>query len=489
MAIVSLISIDLFAQQQFDIRFLLDDLDCQTGEACYLVQVRSADGQTWNLAGQNYRIYYDASTASYINGSVESRLPDAQYSAPLLTSDQQNVDASSFPGDLPFAETLSFLNYSIDLMNLSSGGVNLPGSSEWMTTSSLCFQVPQAVIDSPSECLNLVWARMGTTDEYATAFVEISQWLSTNSTSEALGSLYDDLDENDSGQACLTSECGGEQNENTTVTCSDGDDNDNDGLVDCADPDCAMVTPCVPESNSYDISLALASVDCQTGMACYNIQLRGTGDASFTLADQNYRLFYNSAVGSFASVVSRLDNSFQPATLAGGTPIENQNATGVGGLDFDNDLGYVDFSINIVSQNAGTNQIINTSDLTTTAEICFTVTQEAIDDGAVCFETAWARTALTGSYNAQILEIEEWMTPTDVRDLEPTGFNDLSAASGNAACFTASCDSPTETGTMLCSDGLDNDDDGLVDCLDPDCSQTDFCLQSCSAQAPILSGN
>ena len=488
-AIVSLLSVSLFAQQQYDVRFQLDGIDCQTGEVCYLVQIRSSDGQTWNLAGQNYRIYYDASTASYINGSVESRLPDVQYSAPLLTSDQQNVDASAFPGDLPFAQTLSFLNYSIDLMNLSNGGVNLPANSEWLTTSSLCFQVPQSAIDNPSECINLVWARMGRTDGYATAFVEVSQWLSTNSTAEALGVIYDDMDENDGSQACLTAECDGADNENTPMACSDGVDNDEDGLVDCADVDCSMVMPCVPESNSYDINLALSSVDCVTGMACYNIQLIGSGDADFMLGDQNYRLYYNSGVGTFASVVSRLGNTFQPAALAGGTPIENQNANGVGGLDFDNDLGYVDFSINLVSQNAGSNLTINRTTFTTTAEICFNISEDAIQDAETCFETAWARTDLTGAYNTSILNIEEWMNPTDVRDLTPTAFNDLSAASGNAACFSSSCDTPTEVGEELCSDTLDNDNDGLVDCQDPDCSQTLFCGQSCAAQAPTLSGN
>ncbi len=489
-AMLSLLATQMFAIQEFDVRFKLDGLDCENREACYLVQVRSADGQTWNLAGQNYRIYYDASTASYINGSVMSLLPDAQYSSPLLTSDQQNVDASSFPGDLPFAETLSFLNYSIDLMNLSNGGINLPSSGDWVTTSSLCFEVPQSAIDNPSECINLVWARMGKTDGYATAFVEISQWLATNSTAEAVGSVFDDMDQNDSGEACLTSICGGEENENTTITCSDGVDNDNDGLVDCLDTDCAMVAPCVPENNSYQINLALSSVDCTTGMACYNVQLTGTGEASFELADQNYRLYYNSGVGTFASVVSRLESGFQPAATMGGTPIENQNATGVGSLGFEADLGYVDFSINLVSQNAGSDVIISTSAPTTTAEICFTITDEGITDGEVCFETAWARTALTGNYNAQELEIEEWMTPTDVRELDITAFNDLSAASGNAACFTSSCEQQSnEIGEEFCQDGLDNDEDGLVDCQDPGCSQTIRCSESCVAQAPTLSRN
>ena len=490
-AMVSLVCANVSAQQLYDIRFLLDDIDCETGETCYLVQIKSGDGQVWNLAGQNYRIFYDASTASYISGSVTSELPAAQYSAPLVTSDQQNVDASAFPGDLPFSSTLSFFNYSIDLMNLSSGGINLPADGGFMTTSRLCFDVPQSALEDGSECLNLVWARMGRTDEFATAFVEISQWISMNNTAEAVGNVFDDLDENDGDQACLTVECDpdGGGNENTTATCSDNLDNDNDGLVDCADDSCADVAPCTPEENTYDINLALSSVDCFTGTACYEVQLMSSGDSDFTLGDQNYRLFYNSEVGSFTSVVSRLDNAFQPATLSNGTPIENQNAAGVGDLDFDDDLGFVDFSINLVSQNAGSDEIISTNAFTPTAEICFVVSEEAIANADVCFETAWARTELTGVYNPSELEIEEWINASETRELAPTSFNDLSSSSGNAACFDVSCDTPTEVGTDACQDGMDNDNDGLVDCLDPNCSEVAACANTCAAQAPVLSGN
>lgn len=479
-----------FAIQEFDVRFLFDGLDCETNTVCYAVQVRSSDGQTWNLAGQNYRIFYDGSQASYISGSLESLLPAAQYSSPLVTGDQQNVDASAFPGDLPFEETLSFLNYSIDLMNLSNGGINLPSSGEWVSTSMLCFAVPQSTIDEGSACLNLVWARMGRTDSYATAFVEISQWLSTNSTAEAIGDIYDDLDANDGADACLSTFCeAGGGNENTTATCTDGIDNDEDGLVDCADSDCTMVPPCTPAANMYNMNLALNSVDCQTGMACYNINVTSASTNSFELGDQDYRLYYNSGVGQFASVVSRLDNSFQPVSVMGGTPIENQDATGVGSLAFESTLGYVDFSIDLVSSADGSGLTVSSAAPTTTAEICFNISEEGISEEDVCFETAWARTSVTGPYNASVLTLNEWIMPSEQRALTATNYNDLSSASGNAACFASSCGVTAETGSTQCSDGVDNDNDGLVDCQDPSCSEVQICRDSCAAQAPTLSGN
>lgn len=486
-AVLTLWLTPTFAIQQFDVRFQLEGVDCQAQEACYLVQVRSASGENWNLAGQNYRIYYDGSKASYITGSGVSLLPPSRYSAVLLTTDIQNQDATAFPGNLPFEENLSFLNYSIDLMNLSIGGINLTGDGEWMTTSMLCFSVPQSVLDNPNECLNLVWARMGRTDSYATAFVEISEWTRANSTTEAIGMNYDDLDAADGDAACLSFFCGstGGNTENTSTTCSDGIDNDNDGLIDCADSDCANIESCIPPK-TYSINLGLSSVDCQTGMACYNVQLTSSG-TTFELGDQSYRLYYNSEVGQFASVVSRLDNRFQPVSTAGGTPLEGQDFTGSGSLLFESNLGFIDFNINLSNATAGSDLILSTSVPTTTAEICFTITESAISMSDVCFETAWARTSLTGPYGSSILNIKEWVGPAQQRDAQPTAFNDLSAASGDKACFNTSCEMQEEQGTTMCSDGIDNDNDGLVDCQDDSCSSTQICIDICAAKAPTLS--
>ena len=149
MAIVCLLSTSvIFGQErQFDVSFGIDTIDCSSRQICYFTQVRSGDGSAWNLAGQNYRIFYDASMASYIDGSAERILNPDQYSDILLTADFQNVDASGFPGDLPFKATLGFLNYSVDLMNLTNGGIDLPSGGDFMPTTRLCFEVTQEVID------------------------------------------------------------------------------------------------------------------------------------------------------------------------------------------------------------------------------------------------------------------------------------------------------------------------------------------------------
>ena len=476
----------LWAIQEFDIRFDFKSISCDGRQVCYDTQIRSADGQAWNLADQNFRIFYDASMASYVSGSAKSLLESSQYSDVLITADIQNVDASGFPGDLSFQSTLSFLNYSIVLEALSSGGINLPANGDWVSTSELCFDITQELIDNGSECLGLVWGRSGKTDGIATAFVEVTQWLEANSTSEAIPNIYDDLDADDGNNSCISPFCGGPENENTPVTCSDGIDNDLDGLIDCDDPGCANVDPCKTDPSTYQIALALESVDCTTGLACYNLNLT-SGSQSFTLGSQRYQLFYNTAVGSFVSGTSLLGSEFQGLSLQASTPIENVNANGVGDLPYEGDLGFINFTIQLSDDGLGSNVLV-TETPTTAAELCFVMTDQAINNSGVCFETTWARIGVTDDYNLSMVEIEEWLGPGASSEVTGTSFGDLNSGSGDDACFNVTCrDNNNESGEVQCQDNLDNDNDGLVDCLDPGCGSSVVCQSQCNAQAPTLS--
>lgn len=479
----------VISQQEYDIRFTVKETMCEENQICYYTQIRSADGQSWNLAGQNYRIYYDASMASYVNGSAKraDSLDPNQYSDILLTADIQDRDASAFPGDLSFKSTLSFLNYSVDLMNLTNGGIDLPANGDWVSTTELCFDITDELRESGSECLGLVWARMGKTDGIATAFVEISEWERANTTTEAAGREYDDLDAEDGDESCVTRLCDpdGPDNEVTDANCSDGEDNDEDGLIDCADPGCASTMSCEEMPNLFDLSLTQSSLDCSTGMVCYNVNLLSADDSTFVLAGQRYQLYYNSGVGSFVSGISQLGNEFQSLSLQASTPIENINAPGVGDLPFEDDLGFINFIIQLSDEDVGSSVIIS-SDTTRVAELCWVMTDAAIVDPNVCFETTWAREGVTNAYNASMVGIDEWIGPGSTMSTLGSSYGDLTAASG-AACFVMSC-VIDETGDVECSDGMDNDDDGLIDCLDPNCVTTNICIDGCDALAPDLGG-
>jgi len=190
---------------EFDIRFSLADIDCQAGQACYNVQIKSGDNRIWNLAGQNYRIYYNSALAQFNNGT--SNLVQPTYSGFNLVQNLQHVDASATNGPLSFENDLGFVNYYMDLNNLNAGGI-LVGAN-WITTSTLCFDVDFEFLDEIDECLEFVWARDGLTNDYATAFVEVSEWMGPMTLQSVTGNVYDDLDDQDGNAACLGNACNG----------------------------------------------------------------------------------------------------------------------------------------------------------------------------------------------------------------------------------------------------------------------------------------
>ena len=199
-----LVSNFLIAQSSYDLRITLDSLNCQNKTACFNVQLRNVDTTAWGLAGQNYRLYYDASLAAYQSGI--STLPN-NYQAYTLIQDIQDVDASATNSNLNFEGTLGFLNYTMDLANISTGGITLPADSSWVTTTQLCFALEDDLLNDPSSCLEMVWAEDGQTNDYATSFVEISEWVQADSTEMANGQNYDGLDATDGDSSCFANSC------------------------------------------------------------------------------------------------------------------------------------------------------------------------------------------------------------------------------------------------------------------------------------------
>jgi hypothetical protein len=238
-----LLSFHLSAQN-YDTRFQLSTINCETQQVCYNVQLRPNGAGSFNLAGQNYRIFYNSSLAAYLSG--QSLLP-SQYGEYTLVQDVQGADASDMNGPLAFESTLGFLNYAMDLNDIQNGGINLP-TNQWTSTSNLCFTVDADVLNSLESCLELIWAREGLTDIYATAFVEVSRWVSTNNTTNSLGILYDDLDVDDGASSCLVINC-----QPTSISVSDVTINEVEGS--------AQVQICLVAPASENVNVNLTTSD------------------------------------------------------------------------------------------------------------------------------------------------------------------------------------------------------------------------------------
>ena len=150
------------------------------------VQVRNTSEAEINLAGQNYRFFYDSEVLTLDTEKSESALPSDAYTGITFENHQKGIKADKV-NQISFDDNLGFANFSIDLHNLKDGGIAL-SKDAWTTVAILKFQV-----EAESVAYDLVWGRDGATDKYATAFVEMQEWVSSKVLNKIDVTLYGDL--------------------------------------------------------------------------------------------------------------------------------------------------------------------------------------------------------------------------------------------------------------------------------------------------------
>ncbi|HRP42963.1 MAG TPA: hypothetical protein PLM26_12530, partial [Saprospiraceae bacterium] len=421
----------------YNIRLKLDTVNCETNEFCYNVQLQSSGGNDVHLAGQNYRIYWDAEVASFMSGM--SVLPVPMYTSYTQVQLLENQNASGY-GLLPFEDHLSFINYTMDLTDLNSGGIVLP-AGVWTTTSKLCFTGTQELFDNPNVCMDVVFARPGLTDGYATAFMEVAEWMSPTKLIKLNPNLYFDMNSQTMGsEACLDNVC--------------------------------------IDTSTYDVRLTLDTVNCDTKEFCYDVQLRSSGGNNAHLAGQNYRIYWDAEVASFMSGMSVLPvpmyTSYTQVQL-----LENQNASGYGLLPFEDHLSFINYTMDLTDLNSG-GIVLPAGVWTTTSKLCFTGTQELFDNPNVCMDVVFARPGLTDGYATAFMEVAEWKNPTKLIKMNPDTYFDMNSQTmGSEACITpyCPCDIP------------------ILTVGDVECSGTEYSVlvvhngQNITSSAGVISGN
>lgn len=190
-SLLLVISLGLNAQNHYNIR--LEAIGNATnGMLCYGVQLASADGKDFNLAGQNYRLYYDTQNLQFNEAQSRTLLPTEKYTDAVIKDNLANIDASG-AGLLDFDTHLGFLNLGNDLKDEQNGGIILPASGAWISTTNLCFEVLQANNENINAAdYNIRWAREALTKSYASAYVEIAEWTAPFETIQAEAAIYFD---------------------------------------------------------------------------------------------------------------------------------------------------------------------------------------------------------------------------------------------------------------------------------------------------------
>lgn len=233
--------------------------------------------------------------------------------------------------------------------------------------------------------------------------------------------------------------------------CNDGVDNDGDGLVDCADPDCLTPTFGTVDytypDNCYDLNNGSITIQAFAGNVEYSIDGGATyqdGNAFANLVAGTYTIrVRNKTTGCFADYGSQI-------TLVNGTCTEICDD----GVDNDGD-GLIDCAdgecgtptIGAVSTaNPSNCPDLNNGSINIAAS--GTSLQYSIDNGSNWQTSSFFTNLLDGSYTVLV-------------------------RNGSTGCIQSYVNNPvvlTDVScTEICDNDIDDDGDGLTDCDDPDC--------------------
>ncbi len=213
--------------------------------------------------------------------------------------------------------------------------------------------------------------------------------------------------------------------------------------------------------NSYSARFRLASLDTSTRIACYDLQLMNPGTESWRLFAYNFNLFYDASVGVFVrdSVVNDLhvsESNPVNVTIPVGTVVNS-------GLSYDS-IGFLRISVSDIVTGEG--QIFDAaSDWISISQVCFFISPDDITSPNTCLSLNFGTQQIRDATNANPDLVLEFDTTTVSETLDAVDRIDVIPDRTLNSCFVL--DEDTED---LCSDGIDNDEDGLLDCDDPSCN-------------------
>ena len=160
------------ANNQIDLRLTTAAVNTDQKTLYVDVEIRYNERGAINLGGQNYRFFYDSELLTLDVDGSESVLPESKYTKLTLVEHMEGINADEV-GQLNFDDALGYVNFSIDLVKNNEGGIQVQGGENaWFKVATLSFE-----LNSTDEVAEIVWGREGRSDEYATAFVEVSEWL------------------------------------------------------------------------------------------------------------------------------------------------------------------------------------------------------------------------------------------------------------------------------------------------------------------------
>ena len=406
-----LLSFSTFAQNSYSLRLNLDSLDLDNEIACYHLEVSNLGPEEWALGGTDIAIVYDASTAIFIEGS-ESIVDDATMDY-VITSISDSVGTEPF-STITYNETLGFLRFGVFANSNILNPKVFPPDSSWNPIVQFCVKLKIDDITDPNTCFQVNFSNQELVNASLLPPDNMLELRLDSFGVEVLREEPINLVPNATFDACFILD------EDSQDLCSDGIDNDEDGLLDCLDPGCGMFCP---EDNSTTCNDGIDN-DSDGLIDCNDDSCIDLSEISFDQREP--------------SNCPQLDNGELTYSFASTT------------LEFSVDGGMTFQDSPVFSNLTPGNYHLVYRDTITLCE----------------------RETTMVLLSAQFECTEESPTEcSDGIDNDGDGLVDCM----EDVCASLDVCAQLETSTSACSDGIDNDGDGLADCQDPDCRFFNFC--------------
>lgn len=125
-----------------------------------------------SLGSQNYRLFYNSEELSFSEDMISSSLTDDRYNS--ATVEEHILFKSRGIQQLKF-DDVGFINFSILLLDVENGGKHI--DRQWHKIASISFT--ENGVFNPND---IVLAMPHSTNDYASAYVEMSEWINASET-------------------------------------------------------------------------------------------------------------------------------------------------------------------------------------------------------------------------------------------------------------------------------------------------------------------
>lgn len=144
-------------QGQKPVDLMLKQVQATGNEQCFDILLRSPSGMAIDLAGQNYRLFYNTAKLTFLPERINHKLDNKTYSKidMIHTSDHD----------------IGFISLSIDGKELNEKVLHLDKAGNWTKSVNLCFERER------NGKYDITWANAKKTSGFATAEIALSEWV------------------------------------------------------------------------------------------------------------------------------------------------------------------------------------------------------------------------------------------------------------------------------------------------------------------------